>query len=83
MNGNRPVDIALELDCRGLLCPLPVIHLGKRIGEVAVGEVVAVVAGDVAARTDVPAWCRMRGQAYLGEDTAADGTPRYLVERVS
>ena len=73
----------LELDCRGMLCPLPVIELGKRIGEVAVGGLVAVVASDVAARTDVPAWCRMRGQEYAGEEMAPDGTPRYLVRRVS
>ena len=34
----------LELDCRGMLCPLPVIELARRIGEVEVGEMVAVVA---------------------------------------
>lgn len=73
----------LELDCRGLLCPLPVIGLGKRFTEVPVGAVIAVIATDVAARHDVPAWCRMRGQEYLGEDTAPDGVPRYLVRRVS
>ncbi|MEV7428744.1 sulfurtransferase TusA family protein [Nocardioides sp. NPDC092400] len=73
--------VALELDCRGLLCPLPIIHLGRRVAEVAVGEVLGVVATDVAARTDVPAWCRMRGQEYVGEDTADDGAPRYLVRR--
>lgn len=73
----------LELDCRGMLCPLPVIELGKRIGEVPAGGLVAVVADDVAARTDVPAWCRMRGQEYVGEEAAADGTPRYVVRRVS
>lgn len=73
----------LELDCRGQLCPLPVIELGRRYGEVPVGGVVAVLADDVAARTDVPAWCRMRGQEYLGADGAPDGTPRYLVRRVS
>ncbi len=78
---STPAD--LELDCRGMLCPLPVIELGKRIGEVAVGGLVAVVASDVAARTDVPAWCRMRGQEYAGEEMASDGTPRYLVRRVS
>ena len=73
----------LELDCRGQLCPLPVIELGRRYGDVPVGGVVAVLADDVAARTDVPAWCRMRGQEYLGADGAPDGTPRYLVRRVS
>jgi tRNA 2-thiouridine synthesizing protein A len=73
----------LELDCRGMLCPLPVIELGKRIGEVPMGGLVAVAATDAAARTDVPAWCRMRGQEYVGEEPAADGTPRYVVRRLS
>ncbi len=73
----------LELDCRGLACPLPVIELARRIPEVVVGEVLGVVATDPAARVDVPAWCRMRGQEYVGSDTADDGTPRYLVRRLS
>ena len=76
-------EVDLELDCRGLLCPAPVIELGRRVAEVPVGGVVAVVATDAAARVDVPAWCRMRGQEYVGQDTAADGTPRYLVRRLA
>ena len=68
----------LELDCLGLLCPLPVIELGKRHTEVPVGGLIAVLADDVAARTDIPAWCRMRGQEYVGEE----GTGRYLVRRL-
>lgn len=73
----------LELDCRDMLCPLPVIELARAFGDLAVGTVVAVVTRDVAARTDVPAWCRMRGQEYVGEDAAADGAPRHLVRKVA
>lgn len=76
-------EVALELDCRGMLCPLPVIELAKRIGEVGVGEVVAVAATDSAAAYDVPAWCRMRGQEYAGQEVAEDGVPRYLVRRLA
>ncbi len=73
----------LELDCRGQLCPVPIIELAKHVGDVAVGEVIAVASTDPAARHDVPAWCRMREQEYVGEDTADDGVPRYLVRRLS
>ncbi len=76
-------DVTLELDCRDLLCPRPVIELGRRLGDVAVGELLAVVARDPAARVDVPAWCRMRGQEYVGEDAADDGAPRYVVRRLA
>ena len=71
--------VDLELDFRGMLCPLPVIELGKRYAEVPVGDLVAVLADDVAARTDIPAWCRMRGQEFVGEDEPG----RYVVRRLS
>ena len=74
-----PAEPDLELDCRGMLCPLPVIELGKRYAEVAVGGVVVVLADDVAARTDIPAWCRIRGQEFVGEES----TGRYVVRRLS
>lgn len=73
----------IELDCRGKRCPLPIIELAKHIEDVAVGQLLAVVSDDVAARADIPAWCRMRGQEYAGEDAADDGVPRYLVRRLS
>jgi tRNA 2-thiouridine synthesizing protein A len=76
------MDADLDIDCRGLRCPLPVIRLAQRIGEVAVGGTVAVATEDPAARSDVPAWCRMRKQEYIGEEAAADGAPRHLVRRL-
>ena len=67
-----------------MLCPLPVIELAKRIGEVEVGEVVGRRRRPTRPRRyDVPAWCRMREQEYVGEDLADDGVPRYLVRRLS
>ena len=75
------VNADLELDCRGIRCPLPIIRLAAAVSEVPVGGSVAVVADDPAARPDVPAWCRMQGQEYVGEDVAADGVPRFVVRR--
>lgn len=77
------VEVDLELDCREMLCPLPVIELAKSFPALDVGTLVGVVTRDVAARTDVPAWCRMRGQEYVGEDVADDGAPRHLVRKLS
>ena len=76
------VEVRLELDCRGMRCPLPVIRLANNIGDVPVGGVVAVVADDPAAGPDIPAWCRMRGHEYAGADLGADDLPRYLVRRL-
>jgi tRNA 2-thiouridine synthesizing protein A len=71
----------LVIDCRGIRCPLPVIELARRIGEVEVGGVVAVVADDPAAATDVPAWCRLRGHEYVGTGDGMDEAPSFLVRR--
>lgn len=73
----------IELDCRGQPCPQPIIELARRFAEVEVGQVVAVVSDDPAARYDVPAWCRLRDQEYVGQEPADDGVPRYLVRRLS
>jgi tRNA 2-thiouridine synthesizing protein A len=54
------------LDCRGQRCPLPVIALARRLPELPVGAVLRVLADDPAAASDIPAWCRMRGQEYAG-----------------
>ncbi len=72
----------MELDCRGMKCPLPVIRLANHLGDLPVGGSLAVVADDPAARPDIAAWCRMRGQEYVGEDTDRDGVPRFVVRRL-
>jgi tRNA 2-thiouridine synthesizing protein A len=72
----------LELDCREMVCPAPVIELARHITDVDPGELVGVVASDAAARVDVPAWCRMTGHEFAGEEAADDGVPRYVVRRV-
>lgn len=77
----------LIIDALGKRCPLPVIELAKRIGEVEPGGLVAVLSDDEAARLDIPAWCEMRAQSYEGEapaaDYHADRGSAYLVRRIS
>ncbi|MFG2744922.1 cysteine desulfurase/sulfurtransferase TusA family protein [Streptomyces sp. PAN_FS17] len=72
----------LVVDSLGKRCPIPVIELAKVIGDVPVGGLVRVLSDDEAARLDIPAWCEMRGQEYVGEDPAEQGTA-YLVRRIS
>ncbi|MCW2781802.1 MAG: SirA family protein [Marmoricola sp.] len=73
----------IELDCRGMLCPRPIIELARHLEDVPVGGVIRVVADDAAAAVDVPAWCRMRGQEYVGSTVADDDVPAYDVRRLS
>jgi len=70
--------VNLDLDCRGLLCPLPVIKLAQALPSVAVGDTITVLADDPAAATDIPAWCRMRSQELL---SATEN--QYVVRRLN
>jgi tRNA 2-thiouridine synthesizing protein A len=70
--------VSLRLDCRGMLCPLPVIKLAQLIPDVPVGDTITVLADDPAAATDIPAWCRMRSQELV---SALEH--QYVVRRLS
>ncbi|MFI7409860.1 cysteine desulfurase/sulfurtransferase TusA family protein [Streptomyces sp. NPDC049627] len=72
----------LVVDSLGKRCPIPVIELAKVIGNVPVGGLVRVLSDDEAARLDIPAWCEMRGQEYVGEEPAEQGTA-YMIRRVT
>jgi TusA-related sulfurtransferase len=74
--------VDVELDCQGMRCPLPIIRLANHIDDVEPGQTVGVAADDPAARPDIQAWCRMKGQEYVGEDTDPRGVPRFVVRRL-
>jgi tRNA 2-thiouridine synthesizing protein A len=55
----------VTIDALGRKCPIPIIMLAQRIGEVPIGSVIAVLADDPAAETDVPAWCMMKSHDHV------------------
>ncbi len=72
----------LVVDSLGKRCPIPVIELAKVFPTVPLGGLVRVLSDDEAARLDIPAWCEMRGQDYVGEERASKGSA-YLVRRLT
>jgi len=60
-----PAPPMLTIDALGRKCPIPIIMLAERIREVPIGELIAVLADDPAAETDVPAWCTMKSHEYV------------------
>ena len=70
----------VELDARGLICPLPVLKARKRLQGMAPGAVLRILATDPAAVIDVPHFCAESGHDLVatGEEGAAQV---YLVRR--
>jgi tRNA 2-thiouridine synthesizing protein A len=58
-----------ELDCEGLLCPLPVLRARKRLLAMASGQILHMRATDHMALVDVPHFCAEAGHDLLGTDT--------------
>jgi tRNA 2-thiouridine synthesizing protein A len=55
----------VTIDALGRKCPIPIIMLAQRINEVPIGSIIAVLADDPAAETDVPAWCMMKSHDHV------------------
>ncbi|MEL6680455.1 MAG: sulfurtransferase TusA family protein [Pseudomonadota bacterium] len=72
---------AEDLDAIGLLCPLPVLKARKRLGAMAPGAVLRVLADDPAAVVDIPHFCAEQGHELLSQ-TEAEGTAQvYLIRK--
>jgi tRNA 2-thiouridine synthesizing protein A len=51
----------ITLNCRRLLCPMPVIRIQEQIKTLKDGQQMVVTCTDPGVRNDVPAWCRVHG----------------------
>lgn len=54
------------LDCVGLACPLPIFKASSKIKEMKPGQVLEIQSDDDGIEKDMPAWCRLTGNEYIG-----------------
>ncbi|MDE0306491.1 MAG: sulfurtransferase TusA family protein [Albidovulum sp.] len=60
------------LDATGLLCPLPVLKIRKRMKPLKPGQFLEVKADDVAALVDVPHFCDENGHTLVSHREDGD-----------
>lgn len=68
----------IEIDARGLLCPLPVLKARKALMGATPGQVLRIAATDRASVLDMPHFCAQAGHEYLGAEEVAGA----LVHRI-
>ncbi|MFQ5886355.1 MAG: sulfurtransferase TusA family protein [Anaerolineae bacterium] len=68
------------LDCRGLLCPMPIIRISNAIRELEVGQVLEMVATDPGSKADMEAWEKHTGHEIL-DTKEDDGLFRFYVRK--
>jgi tRNA 2-thiouridine synthesizing protein A len=69
-----------SIDCRNLLCPMPVIRVQQRVEKLAPGDELEAVCSDPGALQDIPAWCRVNGHEVLAQ--RSEGAEHIVLLRV-
>jgi TusA-related sulfurtransferase len=77
------MDFAIDrtLDCKGLLCPLPVVKTRRAIKDLEVGQVLEMVATDPGSVPDMKAWENQTRHELLLSEDRGDGTFRFLIRK--
>ncbi len=71
------------LDTKGMLCPKPVIETSKAVKQIAIGQVLEVLATDPASKPDLEAWSKMTGHKLLAfaEEPGPPKVFRFTIQR--
>jgi tRNA 2-thiouridine synthesizing protein A len=69
----------VELDLRGLKCPLPVLRARKALVRLTPGDELTVFATDPMAAIDLPHMCREDGHRLVLADQIDARTLRFLI----
>lgn len=70
----------MELDARGLNCPLPILRAKKSINELASGQVLKILATDPGSVKDFEAFSKQTGNELL-ESGEQNGEFVYLIKK--
>jgi tRNA 2-thiouridine synthesizing protein A len=76
-----PPAAALVIDALGRKCPIPIIMLAEQIRDIPLGAVVAVLADDPAAYTDIPSWCTMKAHEFVAHQELPQGGWALFIRR--
>jgi tRNA 2-thiouridine synthesizing protein A len=71
---------AFDLDCSGLLCPLPVYKAALVLNQLPAGGLLRLVTTDPGALRDIPAMARQRGDALV-EVVESENNQTFLIEK--
>jgi tRNA 2-thiouridine synthesizing protein A len=72
--------INLTLDCFGVYCPMPVLQTRQALGTLTAGQILEVLADDVAAE-DIKALVECTGQKILTIEKTREGL-RFLIQKI-
>ena len=74
------LEIAAQVDARGLSCPMPIVRTATTIRPLPSGSIVEVLTTDPGSQKDFLAWCRATGHDLV--EHSVDGPVfRFVIRR--
>lgn len=74
------IKVDLELDLRGLRCPLPMVRVSQNITKVPIGGIVKALTSDAGSLADITSWARTTGNEILKKEQV-DKDIIFLIKR--
>ena len=72
--------VAMTVDAKGLVCPLPILKAKKALSKLEPGDVLEVITTDKNAVKDFQAFCRQTGNPLLSQQQNGE-TARHFLQR--
>lgn len=69
------------LDAKGLMCPMPIVQLAKKMKSMKVGDELDLISDDEGSKADVPAWCQRTGNELV-DMKEANGVFTYRIKKL-
>ena len=74
------LEIGVQVDARGLSCPMPIVKTAQAVRPLAPGALVEVLATDPGSVKDFVAWSRATGHELV-EQTTEGTVHRFVIRR--
>ena len=62
----------VELDCKGLSCPMPVLKTKKELDKMTAGQVLKMISTDAGSKSDVAALVKRTGHELMNIEEAGN-----------
>ena len=73
------VNVDVEVDAKGMYCPMPIVKLKKATKTMEPGQVLKLISTDPGSKRDVPAWANKTGAEIL-DSTEENGEFTFLIK---
>ena len=68
----------IQLDAKGLACPMPIVKTKKAMSGLEDGQVLEIQATDKGSKTDLAAWAKTVGHQYIGTQERGNVLYHYI-----